>query len=872
MKKMARKILSVLLAALMLASALPLHAAADDALPFTDVPTSSWYYESVKYAYDNGLMQGTASTEFSPLETLTRAMLVTVLWRMQGSPSAELSGFADVPANSWYSNAVAWAQQNDIVNGYSSTKFGPNDKITREQLTTLFYRYAKFVNANTAVTVDLEGYEDWHNTSSWAREAMQWAVAIGLVQGTGEKQLSPGGNATRAEVAAILTRFCEKAITKNSLRSSKTALLIDGSDDLIFYYEAPGADGEVRLFVEGDEDGLLMYDDGNYASHGDDIAGDGVYSLRYYAYPSDEQKLSFTAKSSLGTSNAVSVGFFKPLTSAELDQLDTVSNEIDALTDSAAFQNMTETGKASAAKALLQSLTADNQIDPSSIIYNPDEHIVCFTYTNGVLGCVQLEEFDSEFNGFRNESRTVVPEELRNTSKSGDSRALGTALILNSFPAFETKQVDIQYRTDFYVELQQEWNNAGLKTTLDTDVTVNDYKQLAAYNVVCISTHGSTYNGQPVICLAEKQSSEKDSQYSIELKSGQIVSGSRYSILPFFFHEQYGQNDLKNTFIFSECCCFLGEGPEMNYAMADALEGRGAKTVIGFHNSVWATYSRGLMRTYINELIDGKTATASFGEAVNVWGENHEIWWNNTQSITLHDWWEDPAQHETPCPPRYGPGKYDPDYHVAFPALRGQETAKLINNGLLNGNVELFHLSGASLVPTYWNIDGDVRSITQLGELTPVGENNNRMAIVTSGVGSMQNAVINDGTEGSRMYQTFVVPEDVSELSFTYNFVSEEPMEYVGSQFNDAFLAQLLCDGELVVDTMYESINSSAWYELNGVDFDGGDYTAYQTGWKTVTINLSAYRGKTVTISFIIYDVGDRIYDSACLLDNILLQ
>lgn len=178
-------------------------------LPFTDVATNEWYYDAVKYVYENGIMNGTDSTSFSPNNTTTRGMIVTMLHRLEGEPSAEASSFADVPSGQWYTDAVAWAAANDIVNGYSDTEFGPNDSITREQMAAILYRYASFKGYDVTATTSLSDYTDAAQISGYATTAMQWANAEGLITGVTNTELYPTGNATRAQVATIFMRFCE---------------------------------------------------------------------------------------------------------------------------------------------------------------------------------------------------------------------------------------------------------------------------------------------------------------------------------------------------------------------------------------------------------------------------------------------------------------------------------------------------------------------------------------------------------------------------------------------------------------------------------------------------------------------------------------
>lgn len=178
-------------------------------LSFTDVRESDWFYEDVAFAYENGLFAGTSDTTFSPNASMTRAMLVTVLYRLEGQPAVNgRSGFSDVQYNGYYEDAVTWAADNGIVNGTSITTFSPNANVTREQMAAILYRYAQYKKYNTAASSSLNGFTDHASVSGYAAASLEWAVAEKLVNGSAGK-LMPTGNATRAQVAAILHRFVE---------------------------------------------------------------------------------------------------------------------------------------------------------------------------------------------------------------------------------------------------------------------------------------------------------------------------------------------------------------------------------------------------------------------------------------------------------------------------------------------------------------------------------------------------------------------------------------------------------------------------------------------------------------------------------------
>ena len=181
-------------------------------LPFTDVSTSDWFYSDVMFVYENGLFSGTDSRSFSPNASMTRAMLVTVLYRLEGEPAGTgSSSFSDVRSGSYYEKAVAWAAANGIVTGTGSTSFSPDAKVTREQLAAILYRYAQYKKLDTDAGAKLDSFSDAGNVSGYASEALSWAVSEGLINGASGR-LTPKGDATRAQVAAILHRFVENVM------------------------------------------------------------------------------------------------------------------------------------------------------------------------------------------------------------------------------------------------------------------------------------------------------------------------------------------------------------------------------------------------------------------------------------------------------------------------------------------------------------------------------------------------------------------------------------------------------------------------------------------------------------------------------------
>ena len=178
--------------------------------PFVDVAEGDWFYDAVVYAYQNELMDGVGGNRFAPNSETTRAQLVTILYRLEGQPA--VSGdlpFTDVETGTWYTDAILWAAQNNIVNGVSDTEFAPGDDLTRQQLVTILYRYAEAKGYDVSASADLSGYPDAGQVQDYAQPAMAWAVAENIIQGMEDGTLKPAGNASRAQIATILMRFCE---------------------------------------------------------------------------------------------------------------------------------------------------------------------------------------------------------------------------------------------------------------------------------------------------------------------------------------------------------------------------------------------------------------------------------------------------------------------------------------------------------------------------------------------------------------------------------------------------------------------------------------------------------------------------------------
>ena len=229
--KLLKRLSLFLLVAVLLVTMIPSAFAANS---FTDVRSTDWFSDAVSYVQERGLMSGTSATHFSPNEPTTRAMLVTILYRAAGQPETTgQSSFADVLARDYFANAVAWASENNIVTGYSRTRFGSNDPVSREQIATLLWRYAGSPSAGSA-----QNFSDRNQISDYAADAVNWARANGIVNGRPGNRFDPKANATRAEVATILRNFLSQ---QPNTDTPETPSQTTGSKTLVVYFSASGS-------------------------------------------------------------------------------------------------------------------------------------------------------------------------------------------------------------------------------------------------------------------------------------------------------------------------------------------------------------------------------------------------------------------------------------------------------------------------------------------------------------------------------------------------------------------------------------------------------------------------------------------------------
>lgn len=218
-----RIICALMMIAVLLSAVVPAYAASS--LPFDDVSESDWYFHCVNYIYENSIMAGVSKTEFSPDTSATRAMVVMVLYNIEGAPAAEKSSFSDVAAGSWYSQSVGWAENAGIVSGVGGGKFAPDSNVTREQLAVMLMHYVKYKGGAPTSRSNLNMFSDKGAVSPYAANAVMWAVSTGIISGRSSTMIAPGGQATRAELAAMLMKLKENVLSSQDAMTENSTIV-----------------------------------------------------------------------------------------------------------------------------------------------------------------------------------------------------------------------------------------------------------------------------------------------------------------------------------------------------------------------------------------------------------------------------------------------------------------------------------------------------------------------------------------------------------------------------------------------------------------------------------------------------------------------
>lgn len=625
-----RRFLSVLLALCLVLGMLPGTVfAAGGRLPFTDVKTADWYYDAVQYVYEKGMMTGTGAATFSPNSTTSRGMIVTILHRLEGTPSAVGAAFTDVPAGQWYTDAVAWASANEIVDGYGNGKFGPDDPITREQMATILYRYSRYKGYDTTVSGSLSGFSDAAKTSSYAANAMGWAVGTGLIAGMDDGTLAPQGNATRAQAATIFMRYCENVdgISVSGFPDDEISLInftadvydiyLNTEETVIFTVEvlADTFSREDTLAVYDDSDQFIVYMNDN-GVNGDAVANDSIYSGKATLSSTEIKLVNYYASIRTVKSNSFEICFYRDLSQDEFISFTQLLNIISALPFGQAYEYVKTSSEIST-----YSIDVENQIITYQSIY-------------GIYGI--WEEYPN--SGVKGNGSLAIPASC-GADYSKVEKAITSAIIT---PAIVNKSTiilrpfrgsDFPY-DDFKTtgELLTKALDSNLEVIDDEAVTVSVMQSLGSYGIILIDSHGMLDNfSTPYMLIGEELNENKflwdpiyylqHVGYSADYLSGRIYCtnyNNRIAIGGKFFEKYYSPDSLTGSYWFLGTCYSMFDD-----SIADVLINKGASAIVGFSDTVSVDYCNNtLFETTLNSmLLSADTIGNSIQCAKNIYGE-----------------------------------------------------------------------------------------------------------------------------------------------------------------------------------------------------------------------------------------------------------
>lgn len=559
-----------------------------------------------------------------------------------------------------------------------------------------------------------------------------------------------------------------------------------------------------------------LFDDGN-VSNGDDIASDGVYSTKKLFQESSPGDI-YLKISAIVAKDGASITEYSE--SFSLEALDHISDE--DYSEALNFPNIVEQkyneflvdfSEDEAKTKTVEWLEEQPEIGKAGIAESGKG--IWWVLESGILGGIFLSPEDTLGNIGSKATLDISPFYDWVATHGGDSADGAYKVIQDSeCPSFNAA--------------------APLKNAAGT---VEAFKTLSNHGIIVITTHGDTwYNGilswwqdkwgtdidffenwfsQVVLSTATEATEANKKLYEMDLTKHRLAisKGGRLVILPSFIIH-YNKKFPDSLVLMNSCRSLY------NDTIADAFIKQGAKTYYGYTEYVLVGYAYKCGKTLLEYLLEGKTAKEAFDQTIIDEGPNDLIG----------------------------------GFNAAF-KMKGDSDLTITEFGIVNGGFE----DGL----TAWTESGDVRIIPKLGPLSPT--EGNYMAIISTGLGS-----VNDSN--SEIYQSFCFGSDPTNLSFDYNVVSEEPMEWVGTQYDDKFQVVLLMADGSQQQLAYESVNSSSWKAVSGIDFYGGDNTTYMTDWKHVDIDISAYPdAKAVVFKAHTWDVGDSLWDTAALIDNIKL-
>ena len=642
--------------------------------------------------------------------------------------------------------------------------------------------------------------------------------------------------------------------------SSDFAYVNESKDIVIRVAIAIDADIDVNIskveLYQNDQQIGILQDNGD-VSNGDDIANDGVYSIKLNVLKDKEEELYHTIKVNNKYISSIAIlSVIKKITDEEIDKAqDITANALNLLPKNT---KMNDAELSSNLDKIINSIKSDS--DVADVNVSKDKTLITFTtksgYTSGIIFSFKnndINEITKKISRVHNngaytkynnplyktqkaKSYNKLTLKSLNTKSTGLNNTIGSQKIL----ILDPMKFDFGEYSPKSIFLGNSTFSNKVTYYDNYNVTIERFKNLNKYGIIIISTHS---NKDGVILTGQQATKNLIKQYSADIKKKRLFTYKHEVLVKdggFWFWEpddteekvdvfilnpsfiKYYNKNLPNSLVYLGMC----SGMETGNPLPQILIKIGAKAVVGYNNTVNASYDNSIVSTFFTTMLDKKTLKESLNEAKKQHGVNDEA-----------------------------NGKKDNPPTPAEPIFAGDGTLKLFKEGIENGSFE-DNLK-------FWTNEGDARVLSKLGSLKP--QNGVLMSIISTGLGSN-----NDAT--SSIQQSFVVPNSAQKINFSYDVISEEPTEYVGSEYDDKFEVHIIDENGNDSIVTQESINTSAWYSIEGINFDGGDDTIYHTKWKSDSIDISQYQGQNITIKFVVYDKGDSAYDTAVLLDNIKLQ
>lgn len=578
---------------------------------------------------------------------------------------------------------------------------------------------------------------------------------------------------------------------------------------------------KVELF-KNDENITKLLDNGN-VSNGDDIANDGVYSVKFTVLEDTQKDINYSVKvNNTYISTISTVSIIKPITDEEIAEINEITSK--ALNKIQSNVNYTESEIETKLQNIIQSLKENDKVSDVQILN--DNSLITYTTNSGITTGISFsKKYTTTGEIEKTLGQTFSQKASLKSVTSSSSTAIGNknVLILDPFE-FQFGEYPVKNLLE-----NNEYFSENITYKKNYDIQLEDFKNLSNYGVIAISTHSNSAG--PILTSIEATTNLKKT-YSSDIKKGRLFDTEHIILVEdgglwyfdseetknvFYFYDtfitHYNKN-LPDSLVILGMCSGQAEGNPLPQSFLNI----GATTVFGYSDTVNSSYDENIISTLFEEMLNKKTVN----EALDIAKEEH--------------------------------GDNDNDDTPAEPIISGDSNLKLFKEGLFNGSFEENQ--------KHWTTNGDVRFISKLGSLKT--KDGNLMSIISTGLGSNNDAI-------SYIEQSFLVPENASSLTFDYDVISEEPMEFVGSEYDDKFEVHIIesSNDSIVVE---ESVNESSWNEINDINFDEGDDTTYHTGWQNSTIDISSYQGKNITLKFLIYDKGDSAYDTAALVDNVIIE